>query len=320
MAALPTMSGAQTNEGIDVAIRLYDADIYTTADDIHIEVRVRNDSPTSYRFSLANERIFNLNFRVQTMTNQSVPEADRFIRVRSTSQAVFYREIVLESGEEYSFVENLRDYVELPRPGMYVVSAEFFPDLFEGRGRTTLGENQGGARNALFTNRLTVNVRPEGLTQGEIAQARVDQETREILRRRPLPPDDIVRQTIQARQQENWGRFFLYMDLESIYRRGAARERQFVNMSEQQQQEALMRFRDQLADNVISEDIVAMPSSFEIVQTSYTPDFGTVVATLRFRNPSFTDVKQYTYRLRRVDDTWEIYDYSVQNLGTEANQ
>jgi len=24
--------------------------------------------------------------------------------------------------------------------------------------------------------------------------------------------------------------------------------------------------------------------------------------------------------LRRVDDTWEIYDYSVQNLGTEANQ
>jgi hypothetical protein len=320
MAALPTMSGAQTNDGINIGIRLYDAEIYTTADDIQVEIRVRNDSPTPYRFSLANERIFNLNFRVQTMTNQNVPEADRFRRVRTSSQAVFYREIVIESGEEYAFVENLKNYVELPRPGMYVVSAEFFPDLLEGRGRTTLGEEMQGPRGALLSNRLTLNVRPEGLTAGQVAQARVDQETREILRRRAIPPDEVVRETIRARQQENWGRFFLYMDLEAIYRLGAARERQFVNMSEQQQQEALSRFREQLADNVISEDIVAMPSSFEIVQTSYTPDFGTVVAHLRFRNPSFTEVKQYTYRLRRVDDTWEIYDYSVQNLGTEANQ
>ena len=320
MVALPATVGAQTQNRIDLSIRLYNAEIYTTGDDISIEISIRNDSPRPYRFSLANERIFNLNFRVQTMMNQSVPESERFRTVRTANQAVFYREIVIESGEEYAFVETLGDYVALPRPGMYVVSAEFFPDLLGGRGRQTIDGAMQPAREALQSNRITLNVRPEGLSVGEMAQARIDQETREILRRRPIAPDQVVRETIRARQEGNWDRFFLYMDLESIYRLGAARERQFINMSEEEQLEALEGFRRQLANQVIDEDIVAMPSSFEIVQTTYTPDFGTVVANLRFRNPSFTEIKQYNYRLRRVDDTWEIYDYSVQNLGTEANQ
>jgi hypothetical protein len=37
----------------------------------------------------------------------------------------------------------------------------------------------------------------------------------------------------------------------------------------------------------------------------------------KFKYPDYTELKQYTYLLKRSDRYWIIYDYEIKNLGTQ---
>lgn len=300
-----TASAVGFAQDVDLSIRYYDKSIYFPEDDIIVKMMIRNESPETYRFRLAENRMFNVNFDVRTLANMQLDASEEFSRERASNQQVFYREVSLAPGEEYAFTENLADYVDIPGAGMYVVQARFFPELVTG-----------GESAALSSDRLMLSVRPPA-TGMEAAEAAIDEETGEILRREDLPPDEVVDYTLSARQRGQWDRFFLYLDVESLLRANPARERRYLRLSEEERRREVAEFRRQLRQQTVEDTINVIPDEYEIVRTSYTPTEGRVVALLRFRYDAFTEIKEYTYFLRRENDYWEIYDYNVTNVGTE---
>ena len=101
-----------------LAIRYFDRRIYYLPDDpVFVQITLSNSGPSAYRFRLADDRAFSIDFDVRTMTNVAVRPAEILVRRRSTSQQVFFREIVVESGESFSFVENLRNFVDIDHSG-----------------------------------------------------------------------------------------------------------------------------------------------------------------------------------------------------------
>ena len=63
--------------------------------------------------------------------------------------------------------------------------------------------------------------------------------------------------------------------------------------------------------------IVAIPSKFYIETTTYSQTEGTVKVLEWFKNDKYQERKRYTYYVRQRDGIWQIYDYTVDNLGTE---
>lgn len=305
---LVTVSVAGFAQDVELSIRYFDKSIYFPEDDIYVKMMIRNDSADTYRFRLAENRMFNVDFDVRTLTNMQLAASEEFSRERASNQQVFYREISLEPDEEYAFTENLADYVDIPGAGMYVISARFFPELVTGTD---------GA--ALASDRLMLSVRPPAGAPGamDAEQAAIDERTGEILAREDIPPDDVVEYTLTARQRGQWERFFLYLDTESLLRANPARERRYLRLSEEERRLELQEFEAELQQDTTEDRINVIPDNYEIVRTSYTPSEGQVVALLRFEYDNFTEIKEYTYFLRRRNEYWEIYDYSVTNVGTE---
>ena len=293
---------------VTFSIRYFDKQIYYTAGSpIYVQVTINNDSPTPFRFKLADERAFSLDFEVRTQSNVALASAETIMRRRNQNQQVFFREISLESGESFSFVEDIRDYVTLSQSGSFVVWASLYPELY----RTT------NVR-ALESNRLSLSIRPGILPDVNGVPQELDSATNALLVREKLPPDQVVEYFLTARQRSQWEKFFLYLDLESMIARDSVRQREWRAESEEGRQRLLARYRADLQSAVIDRDIALIPTEFQIERTSYTADEGTVIVQEKFRiGNNFTERKRYTYYLQRKADIWTIVDYTVLNLGTE---
>jgi len=327
--ALPLPVGAA--QGIDFSIRFFDKRIYYTGDDpIYVQITITNNSPTPYRFKLADERAFSIDFDIRTVSNRTLEPADVLIRKRTQYQQVYFREILVEAGESFSFVEDLHDYVNLKQPGSFVVQAKVYPELYRA---TAVYQRSGGenARNDALTvsaaqaagqtlesNRLSLTVRPPLIYGDDGVPVEMDTATGAVLVREKLPPDQVVDYLLTARQKSQWEKFFLYLDLETMLSRDAARRREWLAESEAGRRQMLLRYRRQLQSAVIDGDISTIPNEFIIERTSYTNTEATVVVLQKFRGgENFTELKRYTYYLTRKDGIWSVVNYSVVNLGTE---
>jgi hypothetical protein len=304
--------------GVGLNIRYFNKRIYYLRDDpIFVQITITNSSPSTYRFRLADDRAFSIDFDVRTMTNLPVNPAEILIRRRSTNQQVFFREIAVESGESFSFVEDLRNYAELTRSGSYVVQVRMYPELFRPNGTVSpvvLGET--GL--PLESNRLSLNIRPPALPGPDGLPPALDVETNANLVREKLPPDQVVHYILTARQKSQWEKFFLYLDLEAMILRDAARQRQWLAESEEGRRRMVARYRTELEEEVTDGAIATIPTEFQIERTEYTAEEGTVSVLEKFRTSgNYIERKRYTYFLRRKDDVWTIVDYTVLNLGTE---
>lgn len=290
---------------LTVSIRFYDRELYFTDSRIEVHTTIMNETGETIRFRLADERLFSMDFVVQTTTNRPVDASPEFTTERSANQ-VFYREVVLEPGEELSFVEPLSDYVEIEDPGSYLVTARFYPNLF------TRPEEE-----FVSSNTLTLSIRPGVATPKEVREAELSVATEETLRRQDVPPDDVIRFMLDARVRENWPRFFLYVDVEELYRQNAARERRYLALSEQERLNALERFKGRLQEGELDEDIITLPSEYEILETTYTATQGEVVVRQVFDYETFTEIKRYIYELERSGGYWRVTGYTVVNVSTE---
>jgi hypothetical protein len=305
---------------ITVTIRYFDKRIYYiqetsgsaasggNVDPIYVQVTIANNSPSAYRFKLADERAFSVDFDVRTMTNRAVEAAERLIRKRTENRQVFFREVAVESGESFSFVEDIRDYANLNRSGSFVVQAKLYPELIRP------GED---AAEVLESNRLSLSLRPPVLPGPGGIPLEMDTATNALLVREKLPPDQVIGYMLTARQKSQWEKYFLYLDLESMISRDPVRRRQWLAESEEGRQRMLARYRTELQGSVIDGDIAAIPMEFEIERTTYNNEEGTVIVLEKFRIGNYTERRRYTYYLRRRDDIWTVADYSVVNLGTE---
>ena len=117
----------------DVAIRFYDRRVYYPGNDgtepIFVKVSITNKGSKPLRFKLANDRMFSLDFSVLNTKNKSLAHTEPWIRKRNTNQQIYFREITIETGETYAFVENVKDYITIEGPGAYMLSADFYPEL-----------------------------------------------------------------------------------------------------------------------------------------------------------------------------------------------
>jgi len=96
--------------------------------------------------------------------------------------------------------------------------------------------------------------------------------------------------------------------------------RRYLAENEEGRRRMVAEYRRNLQDSVIDGDIAVIPTTFEILRTEYSNDEGIVTVLQRYRLPNHTELRQYRYFLERKDNYWRIVNYSVQGMGTEANQ
>jgi len=303
-----TFSGASRGE-LEFNIRFYDRRIYyVQTDPIYIQVTITNNSPYPYSFKLADDRAFSIDFEVRTMTNRQLNEADSLIRKRTQYQQIYFREITLESGESFSVVEDLRDYVSFNQHGSFRVRAKIYPELI----RSTVVP-------VIESNYLSLSLRPALIYGEDGIPLEMDVATGAVLVRQRLSPDEVVAYMLTARQQSQWERFFLYLDLEAMLSRDALQKRKWLAENEEGRRRMVAQYRTDLKNSMIDGDISVIPTTFDILRTVYNNDEGTVTALLKFRNVNYTELRRYTYYLERRDNYWIIVNYSVESMGTEAN-
>jgi hypothetical protein len=294
---------------VEFNIRFYDRRIYfVQSDPIFVQITITNNSPSPYRFKLADERAFSIDFDIRTMSNRTLPQADSLVRKRTLNQQVFFREIAIESGESFSFVEDLRDYVNFTQPGSFRVRAMVYPELI--RSPTVP---------AIESNYLSLSLRPAVIQGQDGIPIEMDVATGAALVRQRLAPDEVVAYMLTARQESQWERFFLYLDLESMLSRDALQRRRYMAENEEGRRRMVMEYRRDLQNSVTDGDIAVIPTTFEILRTVYNNDEGTVTVLEKFRLRDYTELRQYIYYLEKRENFWCIVNYTMQGMGTEAN-
>ena len=293
---------------VDVGIRFYDKRVYYPESEIAVKVSVTNNTTGTYRFKLAENRMYSLAFDARTPANRHLDAALEFKRSRADSSPVFYREITVEPGEEYSFVERLESYVAIADPGTFAVQASFWPDLAP--------RSPDDKREPLLSNILMLSVRPSPAGLPSVVDT-IKRETGEILLPQALAPDEVVKRTIEARQRSRWNEFFLYIDLESLLKQSPELLRAYNRESDEGRRKLLEKFRNDLEALQADAQIVSLPSEYTILETRYGPNQGSVRVTEKFDEKGFKSIKEYEYDLRRREDIWYIVGYTVVNKGTE---
>jgi len=81
----------------------------------------------------------------------------------------------------------------------------------------------------------------------------------------------------------------------------------------------VMEYRQSLQNATVDGDISVIPTTFEILETIYNNNGGRVTVLEKFRIGNYTELRQYVYYLEKREDYWCIVNYTVQGLGTEAN-
>ena len=70
-------------QAVEVSIRYQDKQIYVPGSEVLIKVTIQNDRSTTYRFRVAENRLFNLDFDVRTLSNLPLePAPHRIIHQR----------------------------------------------------------------------------------------------------------------------------------------------------------------------------------------------------------------------------------------------
>lgn len=298
----------EADSAIRISIKLYDKTMYYTSDaqnnPVLVHVSIVNQGQNTFRFKLADDRAFSLDFTAFNARGIKLAQTDNLIRKRTTGQTVYFREISLDPEEEYAFIVNLKDYLDIVQPAVYYFELSFYPELYKSK------------YNALVSNRLSLEINPDpGIAASVLVP--VDYDTGTILKPEAIAPDKVIEQTIIARQKSLWDQFFLYMDIESIYTKNEINKRKYAAASEQERITMLSNFKKNMAAANIDSDIAAIPELFSIEKTAYTKNEGTVTVLEWFKYPTFKEKKRYTYFVRLRDGIWRIYDYTVDNLGTE---
>ncbi|MCL2094115.1 MAG: hypothetical protein FWH12_07975 [Treponema sp.] len=308
-----------SNPGISLNIRFYDRRVYYLEEDpILLLLTITNNSPSPFRFRLAEERVFSVDFDVRTSSNRAVDPAEYLVRRRSGSQQVFFREVTIETGESFSFVEDLRNYAAFAQTGAFVVQARLYPELNQAASLEIVpGSTLSASGAPLESNRLSLSLRHRPLDGPEGIPLELDLDTNAILMRERLPPDEVISYLLTARQRGEWEKFFLYLDLEAMLSRDGNRRRQWQAESEEGRRRMLERYRLDLQNSLIDGDITLIPRNFIIERTTYSANSATVSVLQYFQVGMYVEEKRYTWYLERQDGIWHIVDYTVLNLGTE---
>ncbi len=291
-----------------ISIRFFDRTMYYPGDSgnnpIQIHITISNTGSDTLRFKLADDRRFSIDFDAFDVKNSQLQTTDALVQKRTTNQTVYFREIALEPGEEYSFVENLKDFLKINSASIYYIDMKFYPELYSNK------------YEYITSNRLSLEVLPSP-SAATSSLMPVEVGSAVMLQPEEISPDKVIEQTIIARQKSLWDQYFLYMNVEEILKNDPTRSRRYNAEGADGRYKMLEAFKSDLIQNRIERDIVAIPRKFEIETTTYSQTEGSVKVLEYFDNGTYTEKKRYTYYVRQRDGIWQIYNYIVDNLGTE---
>ncbi len=288
---------------VQVSLQFFNKSLYVPSSPILVKVTIRNESPSVFRFRIADNRMFSVRFEMRTLTNRVLEPGDMWKRTIASSMPVYYREIAIQPGEEYSFVEDIQQYISLKEAGTYTIDCFFYPELFSKQDIVMKAAP------------LTVSIRPE--LPVPTAVDKVNPQISEILKAEKISPDEVIRRTITARQKGKWNEFFLYFDIEALLAQIPEKLRAYQKESDEGRRRMIEAYKSEVMSGYTDKDIGAIPSSFEITETRYSATRGTVQVLEKFAYSGFVMIKLYIYELEKRDDIWYIVAYSIQNKGTE---
>ena len=313
-------NGNGGSAGVSLNIRYFDKRIYhLETDPVMVQLTITNNSPMPFRFKMAEERAFSVDFDVRTTTNRTIEAADMLQRKRSSSRQVYFREVLVEPGESFSFIEDLRDYARIRESGIYVVQARLYPELFYPESVSALNISSIKAGNIAFlrSNSLPLTIRPPVIYGQDGAPMILDVETNAVLFRERLAPDEVINYMLTARQKEQWEKFFLYIELTELFNSDSIRKRQWLAESEEGRRRLLSRYKSEMQAAVVDGDIATIPRNFIIERTNYGAEEGTVSVLQFFDMGMYLERKRYIYYMRRIDGFWTVVAYTAAKLGTE---
>lgn len=294
---------------VQCSIRYFNKKIYYEGDQIELRVELFNNSPENFSFQTTDPKYYNTKITIKDLAGKELTGKYKFNRETIDFQPIYYRNMTILPGEVFAFNILLNDVVDLSEPGTYFLQLDFFVKV-------------DSETVSLESNTLELSLRPNtGISE---VQKIIDYETGEILRREKKGPDEVVEYTIQALQKNEFNKFFLYLDLESIMLKSQIIREQYNRLSAEERQKVLADYKLMLETNMKydfrtadSEAIIYKPIYYKILKTWYTGSNGEVTATEKFKYKQLTEIKEYTYKLKKVNGIWVIYDYYVMNKGTE---
>ncbi len=298
----------------DISIRFFDRMVYypgnSPSEPVLVQITITNDETGTLRFKLADQHFFSLDFTAVNTRNKNLEHTGEWARKRNGSQQIFFREISLEPGESYSFTENVKEYLSIDAPGMYILDCAFYPEL---------KRLSGDSEPSIKSNRLTLEIKPSP-GAAAVKMLPVSPKTAEVLQAQPIPPDQVITYMLTARQKSLWDQFFLYLDIDKMLSRDPSRSRRFKAESETGRALIRENYKNELSQTRIDTDISSIPVEFRIERTSYTENEGIVTVLEWFNYKDFSEKKRFTYLLSARDGIWRVYDYTVDNLGTEERK
>lgn len=294
---------------IQCSIRYFNKKIYYEGDQIELRVELFNNSPENFSFQTTDPKYYNTKITIKDLTGKELTDKYKFTRETIDFQPIYYRNMTILPGEMFAFNILLNDIIDLSEPGLYFIRLEFF---VKANSDTV----------SLKSNVLDLSLRPNtGVSE---VQKIIDYETGEILRREKKGPDEVVKYAIEALQKNEFDKFFLYLDLKSIMLKSQIIREQYSRLSAEKQQKILEDYKLMLEKNMKydfrtadAEAIIYRPIYYEILKTWYTDSNAEVIVTEKFKYEQLTEIKEYTYKLKKVDGIWVIYDYLVMNKGIE---
>ena len=293
---------------VTCSIRYYNKKIYYTGDAVEIRVELYNNSHDNFSFQTTDPKYFNTIMVLKDITGRELKDKYKVTREIAPSQPVYYRNMIIQPGEVFAFNIRLNDVLDVSESGVYFIQLEFFPDLYDNK--------------SIKSNIIDLSIRPNlGISE---VQRIIDQETGEILKKEKKAPDEVVKYTIEALQKSEFDKYFLYIDIENIMLKSKDRLERYNRMSEMDRKKNLDEYKQMLIKNMqvdyrtaAPEAIIYRPFSYKILKTWYTEQNAEVIVMEKFKYEQLIEVKEYTYKLRKNDSIWTIYDYIVVNKGTE---
>ena len=293
---------------VTCSIRYYNKKIYYTGDPVEIRVELYNNSPENFFFQTTDPKHFNTTMVLKDITGRELTNKYKVTRNINASEPIYYRNMIIQPGEVFAFNIYIDDVIDITESGIYFIQLEFFPDLYDNR--------------SIKSNVIDLSIRPNlGINE---VQKIIDQETGEILKQEGKAPDEVVKYTIEALQKTEFNKYFLYLDLESIMLKSQNRMERYNRLSDIERKKYLDDYKQMLIKNMQidhrnapPEAIIYRPFTYNILKTWYTDNNAEVTVRAKFKYEQLVEVKEYTYKLRKNDNIWIIYDYLVMNKGTE---
>lgn len=295
-------------EGVELSLSLYEKQIYTPDSTVQLRVEVHNSSETPYSFQIADDKAFSLEITAKDLHNEKIDVTEEYLSKKHSNQQVLYRQIRLLPGETYAFRTSLSSFVTIAEPGIYFLEARLHTEISGGQ--------------TLESNELTLHIRPGKTTEQHVSveEKQLEEEKEQILRKRNLSPDEVVRYMINARIQGNWEKYFLYLDVKSLMLEHRLKQEQYKRRTEKERQQMVEEYKELLRSSMVNNEILLRPTSFEVVRyhvNLQNREEAEVTVRARFKHQSYTEIKRFTYYLNKANTYWQVYKYDVINMGTE---